>query len=410
MKHIAFVLLLLLASSCTTISESAKEMAYQISGPRVSYTQNKVRVSYRESMTAPYRQGQTVYLRSNHHGVISSARFQLVKEYASTRTVALMAELDMPQTVPVTAEDTCFYLTDSKDNIGNIIGVKEDISEAGFKNDLWQINVARGTQASHVEREIAVLDEDRKALQMDYIEANKYLVSAENYKNGQCSLPANTEPAPQKPHYDLFDSNTKSMAYAVCHMAGYKDITGDNKLFFYTDSTSGKINRYVTEQSDFFESVEYIAGQVVKNKNDNKHERLFAYSRYAEAILNSGNSDADNCVANGRCSLYDQLYSGSRYRDYIPLFEKCAREVGMMVAETSQRYQSSLQDWETFPSRQQQRCNNQKDVVDNYAQNREILDKKQSVLLASQNELKRYRATKASNKAWNAARLNTCPI
>lgn len=408
MKNLFFVLLLLVISSCTTVSESAKDMVYQLSGPRVSYTQNTVRVSYRESRAAPYRQGQAVYLMSNHHGVISSARFSLVRESASTRTVALMAELEMPRTVPATAEDTCFYIADSKDNNGRVLGVKEDIAEAGFKNDLWQLNIARGTQADHVERELAALDEDKKTLQMDYADAKAYLENSEIYNNGQCALPANNEPAPPKPHYELFDTDTQSMAYAVCHMASYKGMTGGNKGFFYTDAGSGKINRYLTEQSDFFDSVEYIVKQA--EKNDIGNERLLAYSRYANAILNSGNSEADGCIANGRCTVYDQLYSGSPYRDYIPMFEKCAQDVAMMVAETSQRYKTAYQNWLTLPARQQQFCANQTDIFNSYAATLETLNEKHSQLVDSLNELKRYRATKASNKVWNMARENTCAI
>ena len=417
MKPFVLTISILIISSCASINETVEKLnkavddiQYSVTGPQISYTQDYVRVLYRDYRNAPYNQRHVIYLVSDtHNGIVSKAQFKAIKESRNARTFALEAIFPMPKVVPNSAKNSCFHVIDAKTQNANIIAVKPELKSAGFINQIWQANVAKPSQLNYIDETKRSNMRAINQLKLSNSKASEYLKASNIYTDNQCILPENTAPIPLDPNQGLFNDR-KYMSYGICHVADYQNIDLGRKYFFYADTTTKKINKYENPNKSFDKSIRFMKDIFSNNDQVAKRKILSEHIDHAQRILNASKNISQNCTSLSKCSTYDELFYGSTHRNYQKNFERCATMIESKISKTAQQFKTKLKAWEQEPIKRQNFCRTQKTVTESYAIKLASIEEQNNILDSEKEKISKIKPYRDANNYWRNSTSATCSI
>lgn len=406
-RKVLLVSLAILLTSCASVQQTMEDIQYAATGPNISYTQNQVKVLYNDYRTAPYKQGQQIFLASEEFGgLVAVGQFKAVKLYPAARTFALVAIMQMPTTVPNTSEDSCFYVVDSKRQNTNILAVRPNFKEAGFVNEIWQANIAKDAQLSFLDSKLESNKEAKKQLAIKHAHARSYLSNSAIYENNICQLPPNATPRPIDPLNNAF-SDTKYTGYAMCHVVDYRNIPTEKRPSYYFDLSNQSYNRYETKDKRFQKALE----EIINFQNEYGTKTILRdYFEYVDSIYKASQTDKESCTSRSSCNTFEKLFFGSSNRNFNKHYEQCAQMIGSKLNKQKSKYVIDLNVWEQAPYALQNACNAQKSIVMTYEENMEkILSESRQTQL----DLHRVSAIKKHLDAtnyWRNSTTKTCAV
>lgn len=340
-KTIAIVstlVMITLLSSCSTTLDRAINIAL---GAEISYKTNIVYVNSNTQAHAKYRLGQAVFLFSNvHDGPISSSVFA-----KGSRRGYVEAKLDMPKSVPAGAEDVCFYVTTQNQEI--IPNVVFSEGKEGFKNTLWQTNVAAPFEIRTLEQAndiyTANLTESRNKLER----SQNILEASASYENSACKVPAHSYQEPTAPFNKNFLANIADTSLSMCITARATEMSFISLL----DVVSDKAQKSILELSNdrYKDSV-----AIVKEQSQQSIQGLNALKAAYDALIKPGNTK--ECTAFSECSIIDELSFGAPLSWYAKAFDSCLRETTSYIESNQRTYLKAHLAWEKEPQKIRQIC------------------------------------------------------
>lgn len=407
MRRILLASLIILLTSCASVQQTMEDVQYAATGPNISYTQNQVKVLYNDYRTAPYKQGQQIFLASEEHGgLVAVGQFKAVKLYPAARTFALEAIMQMPTTVPKTSADSCFYVVDSKRQNTNILAVRPNFKEAGFVNEIWQANIAKGAQLSFLDSKLMSNKEAQNQLKLQHVQASSYLSNSPIFENNICQLPLNATPQPIDPLNNAFN-DAKYTGYAMCHVVNYRNIPAEKRPSYYFDLSNKSYNRYETNDNRFRKALEEIIN--FQNRYGTK-TILRDYFEYVDSIYKASETDKEACTSRSRCNTYNELFFGSSNRNFNKHYEQCSQMIHAKLQKQKSEYESTLNEWKQAPYARQNACKSQKNIVMTYA---EKMDKLVSESRQAKLDVVRISSVKKHLDAtnyWRNGTTKTCAV
>ena len=332
---------ILILQSCGGMEKSLERASKPFNNKAaIQYTTNEVIVTYFNYQNAPYRQGATAHLNTSTKNNISSGTFKA--ERKAGNVISLVAHIPMPRTFPMQRGDTCFHITSPNNKL---IPVREKKGQEGFTNPLWQSAIADPTKKVFLTKRNRSIKSNILVLHDKKLAAEKYVNTSSVVKDGLCILPKPSYQKPLQPYSNEFMMASAIMPAAICADVPIGNATEKARL-----SVIGQDNIALPKTIKLYrhDSATNVA--------------ISTYRKTAKEMI-TRNSTHQNCQARSDCSITEQLYYGSPYRDYIKSYNSCTQRLAVAIDSTVQQHAVELQKWESEPEMRKRYCITQFDFL-----------------------------------------------